>query len=290
LRSRPSCYDILQVPASASADEIRQAYLDLVRVWHPDRFVSDPRLQKVAEEKLKEITEAYELLSAAEPKERSPGKPKVRIGANGLGSGLWLKAAGFGLLFLSLWFLAGPGLSALMIPADGRAFMNQEALRMTRRFGPDPAIASDGSEGLGSLRGREPKAGGNAHRDLRPANGADLLPRRNAGGLGELHVLNQSDLDCIVQVVSRETPGKPLRAVYIRSAQDAIIYGLPPDVYRLRVAFGRDLNSSSVGFVQSLADDYWVGPFEFFQIESSKSRRGERYSVALKSPASASVY
>jgi len=265
-------------------------------VWHPDRFASDPRLQKVAEEKLKEITEAYELLTRAEPSQETPKAPapkmsEVRARSDRSGPGMWLKAAGFGGLFLSLWFLAGSGLSALIIPSDDRAFMNQEALRMTRLFGPDPAIASDGSEGLVSLRARAPKDyGGKAHKDPRPVNGADLVPPRNGGGLGELHVRNESDLDCVVQVVIRDTPGRPLRIVYVRSGQDASIYGLRPDVYRLRVAFGRDLSSSSLGFVQSAADDFWVGPFEFFQIESSKSRHGERYSVALKPPASASVY
>ena len=31
-----------------------------MKVWHPDRFGGDPRLQKKAQEKLKEINEAYE--------------------------------------------------------------------------------------------------------------------------------------------------------------------------------------------------------------------------------------
>jgi glyoxylase-like metal-dependent hydrolase (beta-lactamase superfamily II) len=39
----------------ASQDEIRQAYLDLVRVWHPDRFASDARLREIAEEKLENV-------------------------------------------------------------------------------------------------------------------------------------------------------------------------------------------------------------------------------------------
>jgi curved DNA-binding protein CbpA len=32
----------------------------LVNVWHPDRFVDNQRLQKKAEDKLKEINGAYE--------------------------------------------------------------------------------------------------------------------------------------------------------------------------------------------------------------------------------------
>lgn len=46
----------------ASIEEIRQAYRDLVKVWHPDRFENDPRVRAKAEQKLKEITAAYEAL------------------------------------------------------------------------------------------------------------------------------------------------------------------------------------------------------------------------------------
>ncbi len=42
--------------------ELDQAYRDLVQVWHPDRYSYNPRLQRKAEETLKEINNAYELL------------------------------------------------------------------------------------------------------------------------------------------------------------------------------------------------------------------------------------
>jgi hypothetical protein len=50
--------------SSASADEVRSSYLDLVQVWHPDRFVNNPALQRKAEEKLKEINEAFTRLTS----------------------------------------------------------------------------------------------------------------------------------------------------------------------------------------------------------------------------------
>lgn len=40
-------------------NEAREAYLDMARVWHPDRFTDNPRLRKKAEEKLKTINIAY---------------------------------------------------------------------------------------------------------------------------------------------------------------------------------------------------------------------------------------
>src|SRR4029079_18185020 len=42
--------------------ELKAAHRDLAKVWHPDRFQHDPRLQEKAQEKLKEINEAYDLV------------------------------------------------------------------------------------------------------------------------------------------------------------------------------------------------------------------------------------
>ena len=53
---------ILELGEGASEEEVRQAYKDIVSVWHPDRFPNNPRLRKKAENKLKEINLAYETL------------------------------------------------------------------------------------------------------------------------------------------------------------------------------------------------------------------------------------
>ena len=56
--------EILGLKLGASQEEVNQAYRDLVNVWHPDRFVGNPRLQKKAEEKVKEINAAYEYIKS----------------------------------------------------------------------------------------------------------------------------------------------------------------------------------------------------------------------------------
>jgi curved DNA-binding protein CbpA len=58
------CIEILGLKPGASQDEVSKAYRDLVNVWHPDRFVGNPRLQKKAEEKIKEINAAYECIKS----------------------------------------------------------------------------------------------------------------------------------------------------------------------------------------------------------------------------------
>ena len=47
-----------------SRNEIRDAYRDLVKVWHPDRFPNDVKLRKKAEEKLKEVNAAFQHLNS----------------------------------------------------------------------------------------------------------------------------------------------------------------------------------------------------------------------------------
>jgi hypothetical protein len=51
-------FELLGLSPGASQAEIDQAYMDLVRVWHPDRFQGDERLLALSEEKLKELNEA----------------------------------------------------------------------------------------------------------------------------------------------------------------------------------------------------------------------------------------
>jgi hypothetical protein len=58
-------YELLGVRPGASAQELKTAHRDMAKVWHPDRFAHDPRLQQKAQEKLKEINEAYDQLTAA---------------------------------------------------------------------------------------------------------------------------------------------------------------------------------------------------------------------------------
>ena len=51
-------YEVLGVPHGASEDEIKKAYRELARKYHPDNYANNP-LADLAQEKMKEINEAY---------------------------------------------------------------------------------------------------------------------------------------------------------------------------------------------------------------------------------------
>jgi molecular chaperone DnaJ len=72
-------YEVLGVNKSASQDEIKSAYRDLARKWHPDRNPDD----KQAEERFKEIQQAYDALS--DPEKRKQYDAGGRFGGFGAG-------------------------------------------------------------------------------------------------------------------------------------------------------------------------------------------------------------
>jgi len=55
-------YEILGIKEGASQEEIKAAYREQVKKYHPDKYQDNP-LYELAEEKLQEINEAYEYLT-----------------------------------------------------------------------------------------------------------------------------------------------------------------------------------------------------------------------------------
>ena len=54
-------YVVLGIKPSASDEEVKKAYRDLVKKYHPDSYQNNP-LSDLAEEKMKEVNEAYDAI------------------------------------------------------------------------------------------------------------------------------------------------------------------------------------------------------------------------------------
>src|ERR687895_880562 len=70
-------YKALEVSKEASQDEIRRSYRRLARKYHPDANPGD----RQAEERFKEIQQAYEVLSNPEKRREYDEGPRTYFGA-----------------------------------------------------------------------------------------------------------------------------------------------------------------------------------------------------------------
>lgn len=80
-------YEVLGLPQGATKDEVKKAYRELSRKYHPDANINNP-LKDQAEEKFKEVQSAYDAIM--NPKDNGA------YGGNGYGGGFGGGFGGFG--------------------------------------------------------------------------------------------------------------------------------------------------------------------------------------------------
>src|SRR5919112_2227784 len=97
-------YRTLGVDRKASDEEIKKAYRNLARQYHPDRNAGD----KAAEERFKEVQEAYSILSDSEKRKAYDSGGGIFGGAGGFDPGAFRGGVG-GLRDIFSHILGGRG-------------------------------------------------------------------------------------------------------------------------------------------------------------------------------------
>ena len=65
-------YQVLGIPSTATDEEVKKAYRNLARKYHPDNYHDNP-LEDLAQERMKEINEAYEEIQTQRKRGASGG-------------------------------------------------------------------------------------------------------------------------------------------------------------------------------------------------------------------------
>ena len=58
------CYALLGIKHTATPEEVKKAYRNMAKIWHPDRYTDNPVLKAKAEAEIKKINQAYAAIKA----------------------------------------------------------------------------------------------------------------------------------------------------------------------------------------------------------------------------------
>jgi molecular chaperone DnaJ len=181
----PDYYEILGVSRSASADELKSAFRKLARQFHPD-----VNKEAGAEEKFKEINEAYAVLS--DPEKRAAYDRYGKEGLNGMGGMPDISTVDFSDLFEELFGFGGfgGGRSAQRRKAPRRGADLQQIVTLSFEeaiFGIDKDVEFQRDEACSNCRGTGAEPG------------SQSTKCSNCGGRGEVRQVRQSFLGAMIQ-------------------------------------------------------------------------------------------
>lgn len=55
-------YRLLDITVSATPEEVKKAYKEKLKYYHPDKYQHNPKLQKIATDKTRQVVEAYSII------------------------------------------------------------------------------------------------------------------------------------------------------------------------------------------------------------------------------------
>ena len=303
-------FRILNVRDGSSPAEIREAYVDLVNVWHPDRFHTTHRLRTKAERALQEINEAYALLqgeadavgepswttsregtndpgptAAEEPPreafegddepettEESAGTPLIQLVFMGIAAGLAVVALGTTLMF--------PAPPADPAPASPVAASPKPAAEAPLSIAP--AATSGTVTAVAAPSAPEAVATHEAATEAvdspRPESGIEMVSPRRTGG-GSLVIYNRERRDAVVALTRARVFE---RAVYIRAGEEVELANVAAGTYRVVMMLGHDWAADR--FDRNSSYRELNKPARFVERINEQGTEYTRLTVALRTP------
>ena len=298
-------FAVLGLKGRVTRSEVRNAYLDLVKVWHPDRFGTDPRLQAKAQAQLKAINAAYGFLASdweGEPRVTSskPAPPPFATTTSSertRSAPRWvLWAALLGLTWRGALALSTspnrttptPPTTASAITAivSGDRKPPAEDQRPTpARANPRPDVTIDDATSKAVPCGAaKPDPGDEIFKEidelLRPENGQELELSSDVEaqdiGLGEFIIENGTNLDAVM-VLFRD--GVQKRAFYIRATKSAALTNIGANSYVGRFMLGTTWSAAEFSCDQQFLE--FVKPIVFIEKTDAGGTTTSRISVTL---------
>ena len=252
---------ILGLSERVTRSEVRRAYRNLVKVWHPDRFAADARLQDEAHARLASINSAYEFLSS-EWKRPAPRRSSSRQSRSENSSAAGLRLALYGVALIVATVIA----MALGIDVG-------------TRFGSHAALNTTGdARDRVAAQAPAPKAEvPSGPLPSRPENGA-ILHAPKSRGLGVLQISNGMNMDAAVILVP--LAGEiDVHAIYVRAGEHGRLSEIAPRAYRLRFMLGHTWRGEDFGVDTDFKE--LANLVTFRELDSETGQEFEEMSLTL---------
>ena len=218
---------VLHLGEHYTVEDIRQSYRDLVKVWHPDRFVADTALRDKAERSLQNVNAAYAVLQRLGPPPRyapPPKSPAAETSAEAPSQPQRVARYRRGIPTAAMIFVA---IGAASIATLGYLLVHDAPAAET--VVTEPAVQAPPPPLVNIVPERRVVVD-----PLRPESGTELLSLAERGR-SALVVRNQSERDAAVLL---SFDSIPTYALYVRAGEQVQAVNVPAGEYEVLIASG----------------------------------------------------